>query len=118
MRAPKLLATLMAIGSTGYAQTAQSVPNGNRVADRALSFLHTAAELIGTGLVRLFNLIMPADRAVSPELVMPLGYLGLLTVLLALFGILAAARKVIWILVGVGWILILVRVVIDALNAT
>lgn len=86
------------------------------VGDQFLTFVQSAAELLGEGLVRLLNLILPRDRAVGSELVQPLGYLGLITAILLLFGILEAARKVIWIIVGVGWALLLVRIVLDALK--
>jgi len=87
-----------------------------KVGDKLLSFIQSAAELFGEGLLRLLNLILPRDRQASPELAMPLGYLGLITVVLLLFGILEAARKVIWIVVAVGWVLLLVRIVLDALR--
>jgi len=82
--------------------------------DRILAFLQSAAELLGEGLVRLINLVLPQGHEVGNDLVVPLGYLALLTLLLLLFGILEAARKVIWLLVGLGWVLIVVRIVIDA----
>ncbi|MBC7221180.1 hypothetical protein H5T55_06930 [Candidatus Bipolaricaulota bacterium] len=86
------------------------------VADRLLAFIQSAAELIGEGLVRLINLILPEGRGISSDLVQPLGYLGLITLLLLLFGLIAAARKVIWIIVVVGWVLLLVRIVLDVLR--
>lgn len=88
------------------------------VGDRLLSFVQSTAELIGEGLVRLINLVLPAGREIGKDLVPPLGYLGLITVILLLFGILEAARKVIWIVVIVGWVLLLVRIVLDALRVT
>lgn len=86
------------------------------VANRILSFVQSAAELIGEGLVRLVNLVLPEGRGIGSDLVQPLGYLGLITVILLLFGLISAARKVIWILVGVGWVLMVVRIVLDALR--
>ncbi len=84
--------------------------------DKALSFVQSLAELIGKGLVRLINFILPEGRQVSADLVMPLGYLGLLTLVLILFGLLEAARKVIWIGVIVGWALLVVRIILDVLG--
>ncbi|HAZ30588.1 TPA: hypothetical protein DCY65_03340 [Candidatus Acetothermia bacterium] len=86
--------------------------------DQLLSFIQSTAELIGEGLVRLVNLVLPEHREIGPDLVQPLGYLGLITVILLLFGILEAARKVIWIVVAVGWVLLLVRIVLDVLRVT
>jgi len=81
-----------------------------------LSFIQTAAELLGRALVWLINLLLPASHEVSSDLVVPLGYLGLLTVVLFLFGMLQAACKVIWFLVGLGWVLMVVRIVLEALQ--
>jgi hypothetical protein len=86
--------------------------------DQLLSFIQSTAELIGEGLVRLVNLVLPEGREIGADLVQPLGYLGLITVILLLFGLLEAARKVIWIVVVVGWVLLLVRIVLDALRVT
>ncbi len=81
---------------------------------QVLTFLQELAEILGRGLVRLLDLVLPAGRGVSPELVLPLGYLALLTLLLLLFNLIAAARKVIWFVVGIGWLLLLVRILVDA----
>lgn len=81
---------------------------------KLLTFLQELAEICGRGLARLLDSVLPAGRGVSPDLVLPLGYLALLTVLLLLFNLIAAARKVIWLVVGIGWILILVRIILDA----
>jgi hypothetical protein len=88
------------------------------VGDQLLTFIQSTAELIGEGLVRLVNLVLPEGREIGSDLVLPLGYLGLITVILLLFGILEAARKVIWIIVVVGWVLLVVRIVLDVLRVT
>ncbi|MEN3009992.1 MAG: hypothetical protein ABDI20_03265 [Candidatus Bipolaricaulaceae bacterium] len=79
---------------------------------RLLTFLQELAGLLGRGLAHLLRLVLP--REVAPELVLPLGYLALLTLVLFVFQILAAARKVIWLGVGIGWILLLIRILVDA----
>lgn len=110
--------TLVAIGvlcAVGVGAAAQG-GSPQSVGDQLLTFIQSAAELLGEGIVRLLNLVLPRDRAVGPDLVQPLGYLGLITAVLLLFGILEAARKVIWIVVIVGWVLLLVRIVLDALR--
>ncbi|MBC7170358.1 hypothetical protein H5T54_05470 [Candidatus Bipolaricaulota bacterium] len=107
------LAVALTVGAGAWAQEAQ--PD---VADRLLSFIQSAAELIGEGLVRLVNLILPEGRGISSDLAQPLGYLGLITLILLLFGLISAARKVIWIVVVVGWVLLVVRIVLDVLRVT
>jgi hypothetical protein len=89
---------------------------GEELGKQALAFIQSAAELLGRGLLSLINLVLPQAHEVSQDLVMPLGYLGLLTVILFLFGLLEVARKVIWLVVGVGWVLMVVRIVLDALG--
>lgn len=80
-----------------------------------LTFLQELAQFLGRGLVRLIDWVLPAGRSLSPDLVLPLGYLGLLTLVLLVFQLIAAARKVIWFVVGIGWILVIVRIVLEAL---
>jgi len=106
------LVLALGVGALGQETTAKEV------GDQLLSFVQSTAELIGEGLVRLVNLVLPEHREIGSDLVQPLGYLGLITVLLLLFGILEAARKVIWIVVAVGWVLLVVRIVLDALRVT
>jgi len=105
------LALALTVGVGACAQEA-----GQDVADRVLLFVQSAAELIGESLVRLVNLVLPEAREIGSDLVQPLGYLGLTTLVLLLFGLIAAARKVIWIIVVVGWVLLVVRIVLDVLR--
>ncbi|MFP4136265.1 MAG: hypothetical protein ACLFTO_04470 [Candidatus Acetothermia bacterium] len=83
------------------------------VVDKILTFLHTAAEAIGRGLVRLIDLIAGVDVS---ELSEPLGYLGILTVSLIVFGALKAAQKVVWFVVSLGWGLIIIRIILEVLD--
>lgn len=106
------LAVAFGVGAWAQGTSAQSV------GDQLLTFIQSGAELLGKGIVQLLNLVLPQGREVGPDLVQPLGYLGLITVVLLLFGILEAARKVIWIVVIVGWVLLVVRIVLDALRVT
>jgi len=117
MRWAMVLLLVCLAGGTALAQTAP--PEGENLenlGDKILSFIQSAAELLGQGLVNLVNRILPSGHEVSQDLATPLGYLGLLTVVLFLFGVLEAARKVIWLVVGVGWVLMVVRIVLDALG--
>jgi len=93
----------MAVQSTGFSWS------------NLLTFLQELTELLGRGLVRLIEWVLPAGRSLSPDLVLPLGYLGLLTLVLLVFHLIAAARKVIWFVVGIGWILVIVRIILDVL---
>lgn len=80
----------------------------------ALTYIDSTATYIGQGIVYILNLIT-GDR-VSHELEKPVGYLGLITGILLLFALLDAARKIIWIGIIVGWALLIVRIVLDALR--
>lgn len=79
-----------------------------------LSFIDSAAYLIGSALAWLIGLVLPGS--VNPSLVKPLGYLGLITLLLLLFNLLEAARKLIWLLVVVGWVLMVARILLEAFH--
>lgn len=90
-----------------------TVPVSDGILDRILTFLHTAAGLIGKGLVNLVNLIAGVDVS---ELEEPLGYLGILTASLVVFGAIKAAQKVVWFIVALGWGLIIIRIVLEVLG--
>ncbi|MBS3765963.1 hypothetical protein KGY71_05520, partial [Candidatus Bipolaricaulota bacterium] len=75
--------------------------------------IHTAAGIIGDGLVKLVDMVAGVDVS---ELSDPLGYLGILTASLILFGALEAARKVVWFVVSLGWGLIIIRIVLEVLD--
>ncbi len=81
--------------------------------DKVLTFIHSAAEVVGKGLVRLINMVSGIDVS---ELEQPLGYLGILTASLIIFGAIKAAQKVVWIIVLLGWGLIVIRIVLEALD--
>ena len=89
-------------------ETADSAVN------QALTFIDSAASYLGQGVLYLLNLIT-ADR-VSGSLEKPIGYLAFITLILLLFGILEFARKMIWVGIIVGWVLLIVRIILDALN--
>lgn len=108
-----VLGLLLTVGVAGLAQDQEAAKT---VGDQLLTFIQSAADLLGKGLVELVNLVLPEGREVSSDLAQPLGYLGLITVILLLFGIIEAARKVIWIVVIVGWVLLVVRIILDALH--
>jgi hypothetical protein len=80
----------------------------------ALTYIDSVATYIGEGIVYILNLIT-GDR-VSHDLEKPIGYLGFITGILLLFALLDVARKIIWIGIIVGWALLIVRIVLDALQ--
>jgi len=82
--------------------------------DQALTYIDSVATYLGQGVLYILNLI--TNDRVSADLEKPIGYLALITLLLLLFGLLDSARRVIWIGIIVGWALLIVRIVLDALN--
>lgn len=82
--------------------------------DQGLTYIDSAANYLGQGVLYLLNMI--TDDRVSSDLEKPIGYLALITLILILFGLLDFARRVIWIGIIVGWVLLVVRIVLDALN--
>ncbi|MBS3787809.1 hypothetical protein KGY79_06380 [Candidatus Bipolaricaulota bacterium] len=85
------------------------------ILDKVLTYLNTIAEAIGRFLVYIINMITGVKLT---QLVMPLGYLGEITLMLMAIGILEGAKKVLWLLVWAGWGLIAVRVVIEVMEAS
>jgi hypothetical protein len=71
-----------------------------------LTFLYSIAHYVGMLVVYLLGRILPTAR-VPFDLIDPIGYLALLTAFLILVQV---AKKLAWIIVLIGWILILVRI--------
>ena len=112
-----VLIVIMLVGSphVGVLAGQHGIQEGvaDSVTDQLLTFIHSAAKIIGSGIVKIVEII--ADVNVS-ELQQPLGYLGILTASLVVFGALKAAQKIIWFIVLLGWGLIIVRIVLEALD--
>jgi len=79
--------------------------------DQFLAFMYTLAHWVGEFIVAQVNHIMPLQT--PGQLVDPIGYLTLLTVLLLISQI---ARKLVWGVVVVGWVLIAIRIVLEILE--
>lgn len=79
--------------------------------DQALTFIYTAAQWLGQLIVGIVNGIVP--NLISAELVAPIGYLALLTLVVVLIGVFEALRKLAYGVVGLGWLLIVLRIVLD-----
>jgi hypothetical protein len=113
-----MLSIAIVIGAICVVGCSQEIPTPEDAVDTAgelaLTYIDSAATYLGQGIIYILNLIT-GDR-VSTDLEKPVGYLGLITALLLVFGIVEVARKVIWIGVIVGWVLLIVRIVLDALQ--
>lgn len=85
-----------------------TVSAAREIIDQLLAFIYSLGHLIGEGIVRLLNTILPS-MTVPSELVDPIGLLAILTIFLAVATI---AKKLVWIVVIAGWVLILIRLII------
>ncbi len=108
-------ALVLGIGLCAVGQETETLrETATSAGELALTYIDSTATYIGQGIVYILNLIT-GDR-VSHDLEEPVGYLGLITGILLLFALLDAARKIIWIGIIVGWALLIVRIVLDALR--
>ncbi len=82
--------------------------------DQFLTYIDSVATYLGQGVLYVLNLI--TNDRVSSDLEKPIGYLAFITLILLLFGLLDFARRIIWIGIIVGWVLLIVRIILDALN--
>ena len=92
------------------AQGAESAKNisAQEIVDQILAFIYSLGHLIGQGVVKLVVAILPSMQFPS-DLVDPIGLLAILTIFMA---VAAVAKKLVWIVVIVGWALILVRLIL------
>jgi hypothetical protein len=72
-----------------------------------LAFIYTIGHWIGEKIVGLIQSV--AGIIIPPSIVDAIGMLVILTIFLAIAEV---AKKAIWIVVAVGWVLIIVRIVI------
>lgn len=79
--------------------------------DQFLAFIYTLAHWIGQGIVALVEHIVPLQT--PAQLVDPIGYLALLTLLLLVSEV---AKKLVWGVVVVGWVLIGIRIALEILE--
>jgi hypothetical protein len=77
-----------------------------------LEQLNAVAATVGGWLLAAVGLILPG--VLPAELAAPVGWLVALTAVLALTEV---ARKLTWVIVGIGWLLLVLRVVMVALQA-
>lgn len=104
-----LTSTAVGLGGVrGFAQEAPQVtPEYRDAFTKALEFLYTIAHWIGQLIAGIIHAIIPAVT-VPVSLIDAIGFLALLTVFLAVTEI---AKRLAWIVVVVGWALIVVRIV-------
>lgn len=82
--------------------------------DQLLAFTYTLAHWAGQLIVAGLNALLDLQASGALDsLVDPIGYLALLTVFLIVAEV---AKKITWIVVVVGWVLITVRVVLEVLQ--
>jgi len=93
-------------------QETANVKHLNTILHDILTFLYFLPHQIGLGIIKLLQQIFP--RIVFPEsLVDPLGILVLLTIFMVLARV---AKKAAWVIVWLGWILLLIRILIIIFN--
>jgi len=114
-----LILLLSGFTLAGFAQDQPVIPTAVQetaatAIDQILTFIDSASTYLGQGVIYVLNLI--AGDRVSSTLEKPIGYLAFITLILLLFGLLDFARKIIWIGIIVGWVLLIVRIILDALN--
>lgn len=111
-----ILIFLLLIGSSCFSQTdnQDQIGQGRDILGKTLAFIDTIAQYLGKGIIKLIGTV--ADVDLPNTLEVPVGYLSVMTIALALFGLMEAARKVIWLVVLLGWGLIILRVVMEILG--
>lgn len=78
-----------------------------------LAFIYSIAHGLGQLVIRAIQAILPQAGSVLDQLVDPIGVLALLTILLAIYGF---AKRIIWIVVSIGWVLIIIRIILAILK--
>ncbi len=114
LRSPKRWITalaplaVLAIGSV-QAAAADDSPSARSIIDQLLAFLYSTGHLVGQGIMRLVHTILPSvPTARLDPLIDPVGLLAILTAFLV---VVTVARKLAWIVVIAGWVLIVIRLV-------
>jgi hypothetical protein len=78
----------------------------NAILHKILTFIYFLAHQIGLGIIKIIQPLFP--RNVFPDsIVDPLGFMIILTLFIFLVGV---AKKIAWIIVCVGWILLFIRI--------
>ncbi len=99
----------LAQGATEYGQGASA----QEIVNQILTFIYSLGHLIGQGVVKVVTMIFPSMEF-PEELVDPIGILAILTIFLSLA---SGSKKVAWIVVVIGWVLLLVRLILEIVQS-
>ena len=89
-------------------------PSGfDEVLTKILQFIHTIASWIGGLIATVIHSILPSVT-IPDDLVQAIGLMAILTIFLLIMQI---AKKLTWIVVVVGWMLIVARIVMIMIQA-
>ncbi len=80
----------------------------NEILHSILTFIYFLAHQIGLGIVKAVNSIIPSINLPS-NIVDPLGFLVILTLFMFLVSV-ELGRKIAWIIIAAGWILLFIRI--------
>ena len=84
----------------------------NTILHKILTFIYYLAHQIGLGFIKVLQSIF--SRTIFPDSIIdPLGFLIILTLFMFLVGV---AKKLVWIIVCVGWILLFIRILMIILR--
>lgn len=102
-------------GFSGWAmrEGAQGTEGQRDLLGQFLAFMFSIAHGLGQVVIKAIQAVLPQAGSVLDQLVDPVGVLALLTIILALYGF---AKRIIWIVVCVGWVLIIVRIILAILK--
>jgi len=116
----KKIAVILGLGAVQLLEsTAWALQEGEGgyrdLLSQVLAFIYTIAHGIGQLVVKAIQLVLPNETGVLDALIDPIGVLALLTIFLAVAEV---AKKITWIIVVVGWALIVIRIVLVGLGIT
>jgi hypothetical protein len=81
----------------------------NEILHKLLTFIYFIAHQIGLWIIRGLQTIF--SRKVFPDSIIdPLGFLIILTLFVLLVGI---SKRIAWIIITIGWILLLIRIILS-----
>lgn len=79
---------------------------GDDLLNRILQFVSTIAHALGQVIVAAIQRLVPQAQ-IPNDLIDPVGFLAVLTLFVILAGV---ARRIVWIIVAAGWLLLGVRI--------
>ena len=75
---------------------------------KVLTFIYFIAHQVGLWIIKLIQYLVP-DAQFAENVIDALGFLVILTLFMFLVGV---AKKIAWVIVCVGWVLLLIRILI------